>query len=97
MDIARRDGPWLWGYHPKGFSLYHAWYLNAKPNLMANNTVKYKRLDPVLRAQKRAEWNKPVLWPLYALVGLIIVILLPGIITYMRKERQPPQAGTMGA
>lgn len=97
MDIARRDGPWLWGYHPKGFSLYHAWYLNAKPNLMANNTVKYKRLDPVLRAQKRAEWNKPVLWPLYALAGLVIIILLPGIITYMRKERQPPQAGTMGA
>jgi len=96
IEIARQDGPWLWGFHPKGFSLYHAWYYNAKPNLMANNTLKYKRIDPLLRARKRAEWNKPVLWPVYALAGLIIVIVLPGIITYRRKERQPPRVGMIG-
>ena len=96
LDIARQDSPWLWGLHPKGFSLYHSWYFNAKPNLMGNNTLKYKRIDPVLRAQMRAEWNRPVLWPLYTVAGLLILILLPGIITYIRKERQPPQTGIVG-
>ena len=63
IDIARHDAPWIWGSHPKSFSLHHAWYGNAKPNLMANNTLKYKRIDPQLRAQGRRQWNRPVLWP----------------------------------
>ncbi len=25
IAIARHDGPWVWGYFPKGFSLHHAW------------------------------------------------------------------------
>ena len=88
LEIARKDSPWIWGLHPKGLSLYHDWYHNAKPHLMANNTIKYKRIDPVLRAQKRLEWNKPVLWPLYLLSAFIIAVILPGIISYRRKERQ---------
>jgi len=89
LDIARHDAPWLWGFHPKAFGLYHAWYYNAKPNLMANNTLKYKRIDPELRARKRREWNRPVLWPLLAVVAVIVIGLLPGVITYRRKEHQP--------
>ena len=41
VAITREDAPWLWGFHPKAFSLYHAWYTNANPNLMANNSTKY--------------------------------------------------------
>jgi ABC-type transport system substrate-binding protein len=87
VEIARHDNPWLWGYHPKSFALYHSWYYNAKPNLMANNTLKYKRIDPELRAQKRLEWNKPVLWPVYAIVGVFVVGLIPAMISYRRKNR----------
>jgi ABC-type transport system substrate-binding protein len=43
IDILREDAPWLWGLHPKSFALYHDWYFNSKPNLMANNTLKYKQ------------------------------------------------------
>ncbi len=32
---------------------------------MANNTLKYRRLDPELRQRLRAAWNPPVLWPLW--------------------------------
>jgi len=86
VDIARRDSPWLWGLHPKSFSLHHSWYHNIKPNLMANNTLKYKRLEPQLRAKKRDAWNNPVTWPLYAMLILFVVGILPGIISYRRKE-----------
>ena len=88
VEIVRRDAPWLWGFHPVGFSLHHAWYKNAKPNLMANNTLKYKRVEPMLRSVQRSEWNKPVWWPIALIVVLIILILLPAINSYRRKETE---------
>jgi oligopeptide transport system substrate-binding protein len=86
VEIARRDGPWLWGLHPKAFSLHHGWVKNSKPNLMANNTLKYRRIDPQLRAEKRRAWNKPVTWPLWAMLIIFVAVILPGIISYRRKE-----------
>jgi len=89
--IAHRDAPWLWGMHPKSFSLFHSWFHNVRPNLMANNSLKYRRLDPQLREQKRAAWNKPVLWPLAVIVILLVTALLPAVISYRRREHQAPQ------
>ncbi|MCK5187394.1 MAG: ABC transporter substrate-binding protein, partial [Deltaproteobacteria bacterium] len=43
LNIARRDSPWIWGFHPQDFLLYHKWVFNAKANTMANNTLKYLR------------------------------------------------------
>ncbi|MGD2113382.1 MAG: ABC transporter substrate-binding protein, partial [Gammaproteobacteria bacterium] len=88
-QIARRDAPWVWGYFPKQFSLHHAWYRNAKPNLMANNALKYRRIDPGLRARLQAQWNQPVLWPLYALGVLLLLVVLPAYLGYRRRQRQP--------
>lgn len=88
IEIARRDAPWLWGFHPIGFSLHHGWYKNAKPNLMANNTLKYKRVDPVLRNEKRQEWNQPIWWPVALGIIILILVLLPAIISYRRRETE---------
>jgi oligopeptide transport system substrate-binding protein len=87
--IARHDAPWLWGYFPKQFALRHAWYLNAKTNLMANNMLKYRRIEPQLRARLQAEWNKPVRWPLLLLAVLLLLVLVPAYIGYQRRQRMP--------
>ncbi len=87
LDIARRDAPWAWGVHPKQFVLMHAWLSNDKPNHMANNTFKYLRLDPQRRAARREAWNRPVLWPIGALLVALTVSLVPAVITYRRRER----------
>jgi hypothetical protein len=87
--IARHDAPWLWGYFPKQFALRHAWYLNAKTNLMANNTLKYRRIEPQLRARLQAEWNKPVRWPLGLVAALLLLVLVPAWIGYQRRQRMP--------
>ncbi len=87
VTILRHDAPWLWGYHPKDYGLYHAWYGNVKPNRMSNNNAKYFRIDAGLREQKRAEWNKPVLWPTIAGLIVLIVGLLPAAVIYRRRER----------
>ena len=86
-DIARRDAPWLWGFYPKSFSLHHQWLFNANPNKMANNTLKYRRIDPVLREHLREEWNPPVLWPLWATLGGVLILVLPALWTVRRRER----------
>jgi ABC-type transport system substrate-binding protein len=87
VAIVRRDAPWLWGFHPTAYSLHHGWYGNAKPNLMARNTLKYKTIDAAMRARKRTEWNDPVVWPV--VVGLVVLFLsaIPAYRTYVKRQR----------
>jgi ABC-type transport system substrate-binding protein len=88
LEILRRDAPWVFGFHPKQFVLYHGWYSNAKPNLMANNTLKYRRIDPALREQQRHDWNQPMLWPLGLVFLLLVAMVVPAVIGYRRHEAQ---------
>jgi hypothetical protein len=88
QNIIRHDVPWLFGFHPKSFSLYHGWYQNLKPNLMANNRLKYTRIDPVSRAEKRKLWNRPVFWPLALLFVACVLLLLPAINAYRRRAKE---------
>jgi hypothetical protein len=87
LEVLREDAPWLWGFHPKDYALYHAWYGNVKPNKIAYNTVKYQRLDPQLREQKRREWNQPLWWPFVAGLLALIALMLPAIAMWRRRER----------
>ncbi len=74
LEILRRDGPWLWGQHPKDYVLRHSWLHNSKPNKMANNNLKYLRIDAASRDVLRRQWNQPVRWPLW-LGGLALLAL----------------------
>lgn len=87
VAITQEDAPWLWGFHPKAFSLRHAWYKNANPNLMANNKTKYINIDVELRKSYQAQWNKPVYWPLMLILLGFLCLLLPAYIIYQRIER----------
>jgi oligopeptide transport system substrate-binding protein len=87
MGILRHDAPWAWGVHPKDFALAHGWVHNRKPNKMANNNLKYQRIDPAIRAQRRAEWNRPVWWPLAAAALVLGATILPAVRTWRRRER----------
>ncbi len=87
VSIARNDAPWLWGFHPKDFGLYHGWMQNVKPNQMARNNLKYERIDAALRSQERREWNQPVLWPVLLILAVLVASAVPAVLTYRRKER----------
>ncbi len=91
VEIVRRDAPWIFAYHPKSFALRHAWVNNVKPNLMANNTLKYRRIDPALRAAKRKAWNQPVLWPMGLGVVIIVAAIAPAWISWRRRESRKVQ------
>jgi oligopeptide transport system substrate-binding protein len=91
QEVVRHDAPWVFGFHPKNFSLFHSWYTNLKPNLMANNRLKYTRIDPVARAEKRQAWNKPIFWPLALGCLLFVLMLLPAINAYRRRVKETLQ------
>lgn len=87
QEVVRHDAPWIFGFHPKNFALYHGWYKNLKPNLMANNRLKYTRIDGQSRAEKRAQWNQPVFWPLIVIVLVLLGLTVPGVIAYRRRMK----------
>lgn len=86
IEILRFDAPWLWGYHPKDYGLYHAWYQNVKPNRISNNNLKYFKIDTALRTQKRAEWNEPVVWPIALILAVLAAGFVPAVNAFRRHE-----------
>ncbi|MBT9540277.1 ABC transporter substrate-binding protein [Thiobacillus sp.] len=86
LEIVRRDAPWIYAYYPKSFGLRHGWVHNVKPNLMANNTLKYRRVDPELRERQREAWNQPVLWPIVLMLGGLFALIAPAAIAWRRRE-----------
>ena len=74
VELLREDSPWVWGYHPTTYTLYHKWMKGVVPNLMARNTLKYKTINQNERREYRAKANQPVLWPLVFVVITIFVI-----------------------
>jgi oligopeptide transport system substrate-binding protein len=87
MEILRRDAPWVWSFYPVDYSLHHAWIHNRKPNKMANNNLKYQRLDPQLRDRMRRAWNEPVVWPVALILLVLALSVVPAILTFRRRER----------
>ena len=86
--ILHRDAPWVFGLHPKSYTLGHRWLKNRKPNDVGNNILKYQRIDAADRSVARQAWNSPVLWPL-GLGGLVLALaVVPAIIGYRRRERR---------
>jgi ABC-type transport system substrate-binding protein len=88
VDQLRADGPWLWGYHPVAYALHHGWFHNTKPNLLANNTLKFKRIEPARRAALREAWNQPVLWPLWGGAVLLVGLVVPAAVSYRRRQQR---------
>jgi ABC-type transport system substrate-binding protein len=86
--ICQEDAPWILDYHPVAYSLVHQWYGNAYPHAMNTNTLKYRKINVVLRADCRREWNTPR-WGL-ALAALLILAAagVPAILAAIRHARE---------
>ena len=86
VEILREDAPWLWGFHPTAFVLSHGWVSDAKPNLMARNTLKYRGIDTKSRAEMRKKWNKPVVWPIVIVISLLVIFAIPAVFVYRQHQ-----------
>lgn len=89
IEIVRRDAPWIWGMHPEDFILSQSWVANAKPNAIALGTLKYTSINIAERNKLRNAWNQPVFWPLILIFLLLLALMLPLVLAYRKKEKQP--------
>jgi oligopeptide transport system substrate-binding protein len=87
QEVVRHDAPWIFGFHPKRFSLFHNWFKNRKPHVMANNTLKYLRIDTAARTQQRQAWNQPNFWPLL-LIGALLILIIVYAVNAVRSRTQ---------
>ncbi len=87
LEIVREDAPWIWGVHPTSMALFHQWYKNVLPHAMANNTLKYKRVNAKLRASKQKEWNQPQILPLIFFVLFMVMIAFVSNRVYKNRQK----------
>ena len=86
VAIIQQDAPWIFAFHPMSYSLQHGWVRNRKPGAMVRNGLKYQRLELERREAARAAWNRPVTWPLLAVGALALLIVLPALLSWRRRE-----------
>ena len=86
-EILERERPWIELFHRESYALYHGWISNVKPAGISFPTEKYVDIDPALRERERRDWNRPVVWPAWALLAAFAAAVIPGVVTFLR-ERQ---------
>jgi ABC-type transport system substrate-binding protein len=88
VAILQEDAPWAFGYNPYAGSVQHQWVGNGKPAQLGYDRLMYLKVDPALRAQKIAEWNRPNWWPVVAIVIALVLSVLPALRAWRRRERE---------
>jgi len=97
IDIYHHDVPWASSFYSQSYILSNEWMRNYKPHGITLATLKYQDIDESLRAEKRREWNQPVLWPLVCLVFFILLVTIPGYQAYKKRlNRKVMEASVSG-
>jgi ABC-type oligopeptide transport system substrate-binding subunit len=86
-EILERERPWIELFHRENYALYHGWVRNVKTAGLTFPQEKYRDIDVAQRVRERKERNRPIRWPAYAIAGLAVIAVIPGIATFLR-ERQ---------
>ncbi|MDR1848764.1 MAG: ABC transporter substrate-binding protein, partial [Zoogloeaceae bacterium] len=85
--ILQQDAPWIFSFYPKTYLLTHGWLHNKKPSTIANNTLKYQRLDVERREAARSSWNTPDYRPLILIAILLLALFWPALRLYKKREK----------
>jgi len=94
IAIVQHDAPWMFGFFPRSAGAYQQWVYNAKPSQMVRNGLQYLRIDPELRAQKVAQWNRPIWWPLPVLLLVLGLLIWPAWRMLKRQQQRTALAPT---
>lgn len=96
VRIAREDAVWAWGFWPYVATAFQSWVHNGTSTIIVRDMAKYYRVDANQRAQKLAEWNHPVWWPVVAFGALLAALVLLARRSFAARERvtaRPAAAG----
>jgi len=87
VRIVQRDAPWSFGFFPYSSGAYQSWVHNGKPSVMVRDMARYYRLDVPERVAKQEAWNRPIYWPLAAIVLLLAWGGWAVFASFRRRER----------
>ncbi len=87
LSVLRKDSPWIWGFHPVGYSLYHSWYKNAKPMTISYGTLKYKNIDVKKRSEYRIRENQPITYPMWIIFIMLLTTMVWWFYKYKKQEK----------
>jgi len=76
--------PWVTRVHRIRLNLSHRWLHGYKYTEVNDQHIPYVWVDDELRDASVAEWNRPVLWPLFAFAGVTLVLVVG---TVARRRR----------
>ena len=75
VKILQDDAPWSMGFYPWASTAVQGWVRNSKPAILVRDHGRYLRLDVPARVAAVQDWNRPVWWPLLALLALVAAVV----------------------
>lgn len=89
IAILQKDAPWVWGIYPINFVLSQSWVYPIKPNAIANNTLKYIKINSELREKYQQRWNQPRQWPFWLSIGGLFLTAILLWLGYQIRQNKP--------
>ena len=87
VRIAQEEAPWTMGFFPFASAATQSWVHNYKSAILVRDQGRYLRLDTAQRAERLAQWNAPVWWPLVLMVAAVVALIAIGRRTMQKRER----------
>ena len=87
-DISVEDCPWIYVSNAGSRTLVQPWVRNNYASPIAMDLFKYVAIDPEKRAGLQAQWNRPIVWPLAALVTCLGLVVVPATTTVRRQRNR---------
>lgn len=79
------ERPWIELFHLEEYALTHSWLRGVKPPGLSISTTKYYGIEPQERERAREAWNRPILWPVWLLLGILGALIVPLVRVYKRE------------
>lgn len=86
-SVIEEDVPWIPTTHDEAYILSHSWIKNVKQHPVTGPWSKFYHIDTETRDKLRLEWNRPILWPAFLLLGGFILFLIPAILSMLKERR----------
>lgn len=88
VDVVRQDAVWMFGYFPLSGGAYQQWVGNGKPTQMVRNHLMYMKIDAGLRHQKIAQWNRPIWWPVFLVLFIMLASGCAAVYMWRRHQQR---------